>query len=301
MKASRIVVLVSTVLAPGACGTAPSGPPDATDTTDTTPNLADSTCPETYEEEGQVDGIDLTPPDWLPAGFPLPRGMSIHFIQDQVAVGAPSRVLTGFIPDGDPAVVVAEFDRNLRAAEYEILFAADEVIPEDTEAVVALSAGLEILVLLDVTETELPVRVSDGTCPWRPGLLVGIQVRPVDPDRARRQYSGTSLTRGKARAVIGGREFLAKGECLVQGDTHTFTSTSGAGILLALYESGRGTFVHASVNTVDAVFNLDSDGTWGTDPTFTVSASAGFSVEGVFINGGDGKRLVEGRVEVTCP
>jgi hypothetical protein len=93
MKASRIVVLVSTVLAPGACGTAPSGPPDATDTT---PNLADSTCPETYEEEGQVDGIDLAPPDWLPAGFLLPGGMSIQFIQDQVAEGAPSRVLTGF-------------------------------------------------------------------------------------------------------------------------------------------------------------------------------------------------------------
>jgi hypothetical protein len=208
-------------------------------------------------------------------------------------------VLTGFIPDGDPAVVVAEFGENLRAAGYEILFAAEEVIPEDTEAVVALSAGLEILVLLDVTETELPVRISDGTCPWRPGLLVGIQVRPVDPDQARRQYSGTSLTRGKARAVIGGREFLAEGECLVQGHTHTFTSTSGAGIVLALNESGRGTFVHASVNTVDVVFNLDH-GTWGTDPTFTVSAS-GFSVEGVFVNGGGGKRLVEGRVEVTCP
>jgi hypothetical protein len=299
MKASRIVVLVSTVLVLGACGTAPLGPPDAADTADTTANLADITCPETYEEEGQVDGIDLTPPDWLPAGFPLPRGMSIHFIQDQVAEGDPIRVLTGFIPDGDAAVVVAEFDRNLRAAGYEILFAADEVIPEDTEAVVALSASLEILVLLDVTETELPVRVSDGTCPWRPGLLVGIKVRPVDPDQARRQYSGTSLTRGKARAVIGGREFLAKGECLVQGHTHTFTSTSGAGIVLALNESGRGTFVQASVNTVDVVFNLDH-GTWGTDPTFTVSAS-GFSVEGVFINGGGGKRLVEGRVEVTCP
>jgi len=34
-------------------------------------------------------------------------------------------------------------------------------------------------------------------------------------------------------------------------------------------------------------------GTWGTDPTFTVSAS-GSSVEGVFINGLGGKRLVEG-------
>jgi len=96
MKASRIVVLVSTVLAPGACGTAPSGPPDATDTTDTTPNLADSTCPETSEEVGLVDGSDRAPPDWLPAGFLLPGGMSIQFIQDQVAEGAPSRVLTGF-------------------------------------------------------------------------------------------------------------------------------------------------------------------------------------------------------------
>jgi hypothetical protein len=70
LKASRIVVLVSTVLALGACGTAPSGPHDATG--------------------GLVVVSPRPPPDWLPGG------MSIQFIQDQVAEGAPSRVLTGF-------------------------------------------------------------------------------------------------------------------------------------------------------------------------------------------------------------
>lgn len=43
---------------------------------------------------------------------------------------------------------------------------------------------------------------------------------------------------------------------------------------------------------------LDSEGQWGTKPTFLVSKS-GFSVEGVFTGGGVGPQL-KGRVDVTC-
>lgn len=58
----------------------------------------------------------------------------------------------------------------------------------------------------------------------------------------------------------------------------------------------------AEVVTVDVDagvnFYLDSEGQWGTKPTFVVSKS-GFSGEGVFTSGGV-ERLVKGRVDVTC-
>lgn len=150
---------------------------------------SDTSCPETYKEEGNVDGINLPPPDWLPTGFPLPRGISISHINNQLAGGEGGRFLTGFIPGGDPGVVVSGFGKDLRAAGYEILFAAEGELPESTEAIVALHESLKIVVGIDVSKTELPVRVSDGECPWRPGLLVGMKFnRAADAAAARVLY-----------------------------------------------------------------------------------------------------------------
>lgn len=107
-----------------------------------------------------IDGINLPPPEWLPTEFPLPNGISIRHINNQLAGGEGGRFLTGFIPGGDPGVVVAGFGKNLRAAGYEILFAAEGEVPEFTEAVVALHEGLKNVVGIDVSKTDLPVRVS---------------------------------------------------------------------------------------------------------------------------------------------
>ncbi|MEX1208362.1 MAG: hypothetical protein WEE36_07120 [Acidimicrobiia bacterium] len=57
----------------------------------------DEPCPETFSEGGVTDGIDLPAPDWLPAAFPLPAGLSIRHINDATDSG--TRVVTGFVPE----------------------------------------------------------------------------------------------------------------------------------------------------------------------------------------------------------
>ena len=49
----------------------------------------------------------------------------------------------------------------------------------------------------------------------------------ADVDEARTEYSGSSLTRGVARATIGSRQFSSEGECLVHAETYSFSATSG--------------------------------------------------------------------------
>lgn len=203
MEAFRIFLLVSMLFVFGGCGRFSLG--------------------------GDCAGINLPSPDWLPTGFPLPSGISIRDINNQNAGG--TRFPSGFIPGGDPGVVVAGFGKNLCTAGYEILFAAEGEIPEFTEAVVAVNESLKIVVGVDVSKTELPVRVSDGGCPWRPGLLVGMKFnKAADAAAARALYP--PRYNGEARATPGGKEFLAKGQCSIQEGAHIFESTSRADIRL---------------------------------------------------------------------
>ena len=57
-----------------------------------------------------------------------------------------------------------------------------------------------------------------------PGLFVGFR---FDAPEVRANYDGASLTRGSARAVIAGEEYVSDGECFVRpGGYYSFGSFS---------------------------------------------------------------------------
>jgi len=258
----------------------------------------DDACPETHEDSGLVDGIDLAAPEWLPPGFPVPAGTSIRHISR--APLSPAGWLTGFIPGGDPEALASYLVSGLAESGYEILFSAVGFLSPAHDAVVALRLDPPILATINLAPETAPVRVDGNRCREAPGVLISVRIEGTDPDQARDLYAGTSLTPGSARASIGGREYLADGTCYIHAGQRTFLSTSGAGIALQLGPSGASTFGYTSVDVTDeAGFSLDITPVSGVEPTFGVSPD-GFSVEGMFVDmfGDDG--LVPGRVEVTC-
>ena len=267
----------------GGCGLLPSSTSD---------------CPDTVEEGGLVDGIDLGAPDWLPVGLPLPDGLSLRHLNHGYL--GEQDILTGFIPAGDPEAVLNGLRRDLVDAGYEELLVAKGFVPVANEAVVVLNEGLGILVTIGVADQEAPVRTSDDECPWVPGALVSLRIEQADADAARALYSRSSLTQGVARATMGSRDFAGQGECLVHGGTSTFSSTSGDLIVLSFEVSDSGTVGSAAVTVEgEAVFNLDAAELSQIQPMFQTSES-GFAVEGVFVDGLGSSGLVEGSVVVDC-
>lgn len=259
----------------------------------------ETACPDTVSdpEGGIIDGIDLALPEWLPGGFPVPEGTSIRHISDDGPSGR--RVITGFIPGGDGAAVVAAMGGDLRTAGYELLLAADGFLPVANVALAALDAEAGVIVWFDTAAEQLPVRVGDE-CPWQAGLLVEMQFEETSAVEARERFGGSSLTFGSARAAVGGREFAADGECLVLDGTYTFAAITGDQIGLQFDTATQPASGWASVDVEgEVVFSLDADLS-GVAPEFLVSPS-GFSVDGMFVDGLGDRGIVRGHVDVTCP
>jgi hypothetical protein len=262
---------------------------------DTTSGATDDPCPATVADGGIVDGVDLAAPDWLPEGFPIPASLSIRHINHDTESGG--RLFTGFVPDGDPTVILTALRSDLGRDGFEMLLAADGFIPMFNVAFVALSEELGLLVMVDVTGEELPVRAEDG-CRWRDGVLVGFRFEQVDPDAARSRYSESYLTQGSATATIGDQDFFGEGECFVHDGTHSFVATAGARITLHLRPADG--FGFAGVTVPDeADFALDVVPVSGVEPAFGASSS-GFFVDGMFIDAVGDQDPLAGRVEVTC-
>lgn len=283
--AVRLVLLLWVVLAVSGCGLL-----------DQIASDDETECPETLEEDGIVDGFDLGPPPWLPAGFPLPDGLSLrHINTNQVGT---LNVFTGFIPDGDATAVIGDLERDLVGVGYEVIFSVDGFIPMGWEALAV--ADDDGVVAVDVTDEELPVRNDDGECPWQAGLLVGFK---FDGPELRQYYDSASLTHGSARAVIAGREFVGDGECFVRpGAQHTFNAfdpISGAGISLDLGLSNGQAAAFASVEGADVVFALDVTPVSGVEAVFSLT-DAGFSVEGMFVDAMGDLGVVPGIIEASC-
>lgn len=255
-------------------------------------------CPETVEEDGMADGIDLPPPDWLPATFPLPDGISLRHHSSSPGL-APQEVLTGFIPGGAADEVVATLRADLARAGYDVLFDAGELLSPSFIALAVLDDALDTLVTIDVAEEELPVRHGDA-CPWTDGVLVGMSLQTVDPDAARALYSETSLRRGTATAVVGGDEFVVDGVCHAHDGALSFTNPTRsfgptAPVLVQL-DFG----LHAVVEVYDGpLYLLADEAVSGVAPMFRV-AQDGFAVQGVFFDAQSDEGPVEGSVEVTC-
>jgi len=259
----------------------------------------ETACPDTVSdpEGGVVDGIDLALPGWLPAGVPVPEGTSLRHIND--GASSRGRAMTGFIPGGDGAAVVAAMGGDLHTAGYELLLAADGFLPVANAALVALDAEAGVIVWFDTAAERLPVRVGDA-CPWQDGLLVGMQFEQTSAVEARARFDGSSLTFGSARAAVGGREFAADGECLVLDGTYTFAAITGDQIGLQFDTATQPASGWASVDVEgEVVFSLDNHLS-GVTPGFLVSPS-GFSVDGMFVDGLGDQGIVGGRVDVTCP
>lgn len=256
--------------------------------------LGDRDCFEDSEDSGMTDGMDLSEPEWLPPEFPLPDDMQIRLIDAQMEE---HRLMTGFVPDGEALEVITQFADDLDAAGWEIFVAPEAPLPESEEALVAFNEELQTVVGIDASMTELPVEVSEGDCSWVPGLLVGMLFDNVTAQEAEAMYP--PVLRGEAHAVIGGTEFSAEGECLTQEGGSYFSALPGGDDIRLDVDQANG-YVFASVNTMDGqIFNLDIDRISGVEPTSHVSTS-GFSVEGMFVNGGEGERFLEGRVEAIC-
>lgn len=259
--------------------------------------LDSNACPETVEDGGLVEGIDLPAPEWLPTGFPLPAGVSLRHLNHLYLGDAD--IVTGFIPDGDVEAIVAFMRTALAEAGYEKLLAAEGFVPVANDAFVTLSGGTTArLVSVGAVEQDAPVRVSEDECPRRPGVLLTLRLESVDAEAARARYENSSLTHGTAGAVIAGVDYVAKGECFIHDDTYTFSTTADGDLIgLQFDQSGARAVGHANVDVEgEAVFNLDAE---TSAPTFLVTTS-GFSVAGTFIDGlGDAGR-VDGTVDVTC-
>lgn len=247
----------------------------------------DSACPEPVidVEGGVADGIDLEPPDWLPDGFPLPKGFSIRHIGDA------NRVVTGFVSAGDVGAIVTGMTAVL--SDWETLLAPDGFLPIANPALIALDPESGVVVWFDATTSEAQVPAG-GDCPWVLGVLAGFRFEEWGPDEARQHFAGSSLTFGSAQAVVGGQELVALGECLSLDGRFTFFATSGAGIGIDF--DPRGGSANVDVEG-EAVFNLDID---GSPAEFEVSQT-GFSVAGTFIDGLGDLGRVEGRIEAACP
>jgi hypothetical protein len=258
----------------------------------------DSECPEALAEGGATDGIDLTAPDWLPGGFPLPDDLSIRHLNDQTESGL--QVLTGFVPGGDQAAIVSALRRELEVDGFEMLLAAEGFVPVSNVAFVALSEELGFSVMVDVTGEELPVRGDDGECPWTEGVLVGFRFEQADAIEARARYDDSSLTRGSARATIGDQDFAAEGECFVHEGAYRFAATAGDGIALDLWTSETGFDGIAQVlDSAEADFTLGIVDVPAPEPTFRVLPDGWFA-EGTFFDAVGDLDPQEGRIDVVC-
>jgi len=253
----------------------------------------DSECPETIAEGGVVDGIDLAAPEWLPAGLPLPEGMSIRHINETTDSGL--RILTGFVADADPAAIATALGADFAGAGYEMLLVAEGFVSvSGNVAFVALID--DVIVLVDVTHEELPVRVDGNECPPTEGTLVGMRFDQAPAAEARALYAESSLTLGTATAAIGDQVYMAEGECFIHDQAYVFGAPGPTGIGLH-FSAGLG---YASVDVADvAAFGLDVTPVSGVEPEFGVTPG-GFFVEGMFIDALGDLPLQPGRVEVTC-
>lgn len=256
-------------------------------------------CPETIADAGVTDGIDLPVPSWVPAGFPLPDDLSLQHINDALPDGG--RLLTGFVPGGDPSPVVATMRRELSARGHETLLAAEGFVPQGSDALVSLDGPGGTLVALGVAVSEAPVHQDDGACPIAPGVQVSLRFEPVDAAEARRLYAGSSLTQGDAVAEMGGDPFRSTGECLRHAGQHTFTPTGGDQVALQFERTEARTTGTASAGSesTNAIYVLAEVTPVQTPPRFSTSAE-GFSVQGRFLDAVGNRGLVDGSVTVRC-
>lgn len=264
-------------------------------------NIADphgEECSETFGEDGLVSGIDLDAPDWLPAGLPLPEGWSIRHANSQTDAYSSTRLLTGFLAHGDAAVIVDTLRARFEEAGYEILLEADGFVPVHV-AFVALVDKPGVVVMVDVTGTELPVHTDDDTCPWVDGILISMRFDDVDPTTARASYAGSYLTTGTASANVAGQDFTGVGECFVHDGSFTFSGTHSPFIELRFHEFDGRFIGFAGVYAGDEIDFILDHPVSGVDPVFGITDD-GFFVEGGFLDAVENLGIVEGRIEASC-
>jgi hypothetical protein len=185
------------------------------------------------------------------------------------------------------------------ATDHQVLFDADDVLSPAYPAIVAIDKSSDILVRIDLAAEGLPIRDGERR-PWGDGILVGVNFEEVEPDSARARYAQTSLTRGTARAVIGGLDVVVDGLCYTYDGAVSYGNpTRHFGVdTLVLVQFDLD--FQATIEVFDgALYILDVAPVSGVTPVFRVTP-VGFAVDGMFYDGQGDEDPVEGGIEVTC-
>lgn len=190
-----------------------------------------------------VVGGDLDVPDYFPADFYLPDGLSINSVSNSPATDMIS--LSGTFESGDPAAIQEDMVAGLQAAGYELL------------------TNDEIAVFVRNGVGRVRVRTSDFL--GKLTLTVDIDTwTDVQLDELRALFAEEVVVTGRATAEFGGESLAAEGECILKGTSRSFFAED-VSITVQIDETMDPVLVYADVTTPDGrVFTTDA----AADPQF---------------------------------
>jgi hypothetical protein len=182
-------------------------------------------------------GGDLELPDYFPADFYLPDGLTIKSVTRDPASGAIS--LLGTFESGDAAAIQQDVVAGLQAAGYELL-SNDEIA-----AFVRNGVG-RVRVHTSVFLDELTLSVDIDA--WTDEQI----------DELRALFAEEVVVSGSATAEVGGDNLEAEGECTLKGPNRSFYATD-VSITIQIDETQDPAYVYADVTLPDGrVFTLDA-------------------------------------------
>lgn len=269
MKHSRrMLLMIMLLLVAAACGGGDSDDGSGDDAPATTAaSNGDS-------DEGVLTiGGDLDIPDYLPADFYLPEGITIKSSTDS----ADAMSLTGTFEDGDLPAILDDAVAGLQAADYELLS-----YEGDIAAFVKNGVG-RVRVRTSEFLGELTLNVDIDK--WTNAQL----------DELRALFVEETTVTGSATANFGGESLSAAGECILQGESRMFFADD-VSITIQIDETRDPVYVYADITTPEGtVWTLDESVT----PTYESSPQRLVASGEVYDYTGDAAN-VDFTVEASC-
>lgn len=235
-----------------------------------------------FDKDGESArmGENLSVPEWLPKGFPLPADLSIKLITTNLM---DEKNLQG----RSSAVTLADLSKQV--AEWSTANAW-ELITANSDQIITVSAGGDVI----------DVQAEDGV-----GMQLSMSKRSVVWDR--QQAAVEIISPGIATVTLADKTHTLKGECKIKGSSYGFEyyspdgSLSGTAMIQSADSEPSGsatlqTSNSSGFNQYTISFPIDS--TEG--PTVKASGKK-FSISGQFGSmGSGGMQLVPGVYTVEC-
>lgn len=218
-------------------------------------------------------GGDLDLPEYFPADFYLPDGITIKSSTD----GADAMSLTGTFEDGDIESIQADAIAGLQAAGYELLSNESEIA-----AFVKNGVG----------------RVRVRTSEFLGSLTLNIDIdkwTDAQLDELRALFVEEITVTGSATATFGGESLGADGECILAGASRMFFADD-VSITIQIDETRDPVYVYADITTPEGtVWSLDETVTpsYESSPQRLVASGEMYDFTGDAAN-------VDFRIEATC-